>query len=153
MIDLAHLAHQTVAGGLAAAGFGVLFNIGFRTLPFCFAAGAMALAVRTIGTQYGFNLELSSFLAAFAVGLTAVGLAPRVGIARSSLAVTGVIPMVPGSFAAKAIVAVVPLTTPDPGTDAVTTAVVLLIRLSLIISALGAGVAIPFELFRDRGRD
>lgn len=152
MIDTLHLAHQTVAGGLAAAGFGVLFNIGFRTLPFCFAAGALALAVRTVGTDFGLNLELSSFLAAFAVGLIAVGLAPRVGIARSSLAVTGVIPMVPGSFAAKAIVALVPLTLPDPPVDAVMTAVVLLIRLSLIISALGTGVAIPFELFHDRGR-
>jgi len=151
-IDFIHLFHNMAMGGLSAAGFGVLFNIGFRTLPACFGAGALALAVRTLGTDTGFNLEISSFVAAFAVGLTAATLSIRAGIARSSLAVSGVIPMVPGSFAAKAIVAMIPLTTPDPTPHQVIEAVVYLIRVTLIFGALGAGVAIPFQLLGDRGR-
>jgi uncharacterized membrane protein YjjB (DUF3815 family) len=150
-VDLAHLLHNMAAGGVAAAGFGVLFNIGFRTLPACFGAGALALAIRTIGTDSGFNLEISSFVAAFAVGLTAATLSLRAGIARSSLAVSGVIPMIPGSFATKAIVALIPLTMPDPNAQQVLDAMVYLIRVTLIFGALGAGVAIPFQILGDKG--
>lgn len=151
-VDVLHLLHNLLMGGLAASGFGVLFNIGFRTLPACFVAGALALSIRTLGIDSGFNLETASFIAAFAVGLTAALVSPRIGIARSSLAVTGVIPMIPGSFAAKAIVALVPLTLPDPAPSAVLEAVVYLVRVTLVFGALGAGVAIPFQILGDRGR-
>lgn len=152
--ELLHLFHHMVCGGIAAAGFGVLFNIGFLTLPWCFAAGALALMVRTVGVDAGLTLEASSFLAAFAVGVVAQTLSVHGHIARSSLAVAGVIPMIPGSFAAKAIVALFALTAPasEIPAQAILETVQYLVRVTLIFGALGAGVAIPFELLRKQGR-
>jgi uncharacterized membrane protein YjjB (DUF3815 family) len=63
-----HLLHQTICGALAAAGFGVLFNVSFRGLPWCAASGALALALRTAALRQGWSMEAASFVAAIAVG-------------------------------------------------------------------------------------
>lgn len=62
------LLDNTVCGGLAAASFGVLFNVGFRVLPGCAATGALALALRTIALGAGWRLEAASFVAALLLG-------------------------------------------------------------------------------------
>src|SRR5262249_10706709 len=99
------LVDKVVCGGLAAAGFGVLFNVGLRALPWCGASGALALLVRTLALRAGWDLEAASLAASLALS-SAVQLAHiRAGISRNALAVSGCIPMVPGSFAAKAILA------------------------------------------------
>jgi len=43
-MNFAGLLHDIICGGLAAAGFGVLFNVSYRALPWCMASGAFALA-------------------------------------------------------------------------------------------------------------
>ena len=48
MIDVAH---QAAFGALAAWGFGVLFNFDWRSLIWCSALGALALAVQDIGAR------------------------------------------------------------------------------------------------------
>lgn len=65
-----HLLHQAFFGGVAAAGFGVLFNCPPRLLGLCFAYGALALAVRTAGYELaGLSLPTASFAAAFFLSL------------------------------------------------------------------------------------
>jgi uncharacterized membrane protein YjjP (DUF1212 family) len=96
------VAHQTLFGALAAAGFGVLFNFGPRSLVWAALAGALALAVRTVGLQAGWSLEAASFAAAVAVGFGVQVLHRWYAIAGNALAVAGCIPMIPGSAAAKA---------------------------------------------------
>lgn len=59
-VDLLNLLHQALFGGLAASGFGILFNFGWRDLPWCATSGALALAVRTLGQDAGWNLEAAS---------------------------------------------------------------------------------------------
>jgi uncharacterized membrane protein YjjB (DUF3815 family) len=43
-VDLLNLFHQALFGALAACGFGILFNFGWRDLPWCAASGALARA-------------------------------------------------------------------------------------------------------------
>ena len=65
MNPLSHWLHQALFGGIAAAGFGVLFNCPPRLLRLCFASGALALAVRTAGQDAGgLSLPAASFVAA-----------------------------------------------------------------------------------------
>ena len=99
-MNLLFLLHQTICGAIAAAGFGVLFNIGFRSLPWCAASGAVALAVRTYCLGLGWNLEASSFAAALVVSFFVLILRAKTDISQNALDVVGCIPMVPGSFAA-----------------------------------------------------
>jgi len=150
--DFTFLLHQTVCGALAAAGFGVLFNIGYRSLIWCAASGALALAVRTYCLGLGWNLEAASFAAALTVGAAVQVLRARADISQNALDVVGCIPMVPGSFAAKAILGMFALTSTSTGdaTETLITAVQFTLRVTFTIGAIGTGLAIPTLLLRVR---
>jgi len=145
--------HQTICGAIAAVGFGVLFNLGFRSLPWCAATGALALAVRTgCLEQFGWNLEAASFAAALVVGAAVQVLRTRADISQNALDVVGCIPMVPGLFAAKAILGLFALTSIDSAhaADTLVTAVQYTLRVTFTIGAIGTGLAIPSLLLRVR---
>jgi uncharacterized membrane protein YjjB (DUF3815 family) len=152
-MDLLHLLHHTICGGLAAAGFGVLFNINFRALPWCAASGALALAVRTASLGWSWNLEGASFVAALTVGAAVQLLQSRIGVSRNALAVVGCIPMIPGGVAAKAILGLFAVTVQHPATsnEMLVMAVENTLRVMFTIGALGTGLAIPTLLLRARG--
>jgi uncharacterized membrane protein YjjP (DUF1212 family) len=149
---VSHLLHQTLFGGLAAIGFGVLFNIGGRALLWCGAAGALALAIRTAGLDLGYTLEGASFSAALAVGSGVQLLQRRIGVSRNTLAVAGCIPMIPGGFAAKAIIGLFALTAPTVQNPDQTLmlSVQNALRVMFSIGAMGTGLAIPSMLLRVR---
>ena len=152
-MNLPFLLHQTVCGALAAAGFGVLFNIGFRSLPWCAVSGALALAVRTCCLDgLGWNLEAASFAAALTVGAAVQALRARTEISQNALDVVGCIPMVPGSFAAKAILAMFALTSTSTtdASETLITAVQFALRVTFTVGAIGTGLAIPTLLLRVR---
>jgi uncharacterized membrane protein YjjB (DUF3815 family) len=146
------LLHHTVCGALAAAGFGVLFNVGFRGLPWCAASGALALAVRTALLGWDWGLAAASFIAALAVGAAAQSLQSRIGVSRNALAVVGCIPMIPGAFAAKAILGLFAVTAPHPAgaNEILVTAVENALQVTFTVGALGTGLAIPALLLRVR---
>jgi uncharacterized membrane protein YjjB (DUF3815 family) len=146
----AQIVHHTACGAVAAAGFGVLFNIPFSSLPWCAASGALALATRTATLGLGWSLEAASFAAALAVGSAVQILQARIGLSRNALAVTGCIPMVPGSFAAKAILGLFALTAPNPEAagETLVMAVTYSLRVAFTIGAIGTGLAIPSLLLR-----
>lgn len=151
-MHLDHLFHQTLFGGLAAMGFGVLFNIGHRALPWCGLTGGLALAVRTVGLQLGWNLEAASFAAALAVGSLVQLIQDRIGVSRNTLDVAGCIPMVPGVFAAKAILGLFALTAPavKDADQTLIQSVIYFLRVTFTIGAIGTGLAIPSLLLRVR---
>jgi len=151
-MKLGFLIHQAVCGAIAAAGFGVLFNSAFRLLPWCAATGALALAVRTSCLAAGWNLEGASFAAALVVGATVQVLRRRTGLSQDLLDVAGCIAMVPGSFAAKAIIGLFALTTSSVPNEPETliTAVQYTFRVMFTIGAIGTGLAIPTYVLRVR---
>lgn len=147
--DWFHLLHQTVFGGVAAAGFGILFNCPPRIVPVCFGCGALALAVRTMGLDNGLTLPVASFIAAlFLSSVDRIWL--RVESVRGSvLAVVGCIPMVPGSLAAKGITSLLLLSgggygvSPHPLHVAAESLVIVV----LTFAGIGTALAIPNLLF------
>lgn len=145
MIDVIQLLHHSLFGALAAAGFGVLFNVSSRTLPWCTALGALALFVRTLAIQNAWRLDSASFLAALAVGAAVQILQSQFGQVGNPVAVAGCVPMVPGALAAKAILGLVVVTAPHPASADATlaTAIQDSLRVVLTIGAIGTGVAIP----------
>lgn len=149
---LPHLLHQALFGAFAAAGFGVLFNFGFRSLPWCAGAGALALAVRTIGQDLGWSLEGASFAAAIATSCAVSILRRQLGPACNAVALAGCIPMVPGAFFGQALIGFFELTAPtlaDPQTTLIL-AVQSLLRVVFTLGAIGAGLLIPAQLLRNQ---
>ena len=146
------LLHQTAMGAIAAAGFGVLFNVAYRLLPWCAASGAVALATQTACLGLGWSLEGASLAAALVVGIGAQ-LLRHADISQEVLGVVGCIPMVPGSFAAKAVLGLYAVTTgvaSDP--QMLNTAVRYTLRVIFTTGAIGTGLAIPGLLARARLR-
>lgn len=143
--------HQAVFGAVAAAGFGVLFNFGPQRLVWAAVAGALALTVRTLALQAGWNLETASFAAAAVVAL-AVELLRFGPVAvrrpRSVLAIAGCIPMIPGGAATSWIIGLLELTAQTPVDPAASlqTAVSAGLRVVFTIGAIGAGLTMVRSL-------
>lgn len=146
------LLHQTIFGALAAAGFGVLFNVEFRQLPWCGAMGGLALAVRTGCMELGLSLVGASFAAALMVGMAAQLMRLRSDIYQDMFGVAGCIPLIPGSIAAKAILGLFAFTTAAAVSDPqpLVTSVQYTLRVMFTIGAIGTGLAIPTLLRRAR---
>jgi uncharacterized membrane protein YjjB (DUF3815 family) len=141
-----HLLHQALFGGIAAAGFGVLFNCPPRFLWLGFASGALALAVRTGGQEIaGLGLPAASFIAAFFLAFGTTGFAAR----GSVLAVVGCIPMIPGSLAAKGLMNLFELlrATPGEGLPSASAAIENLMLVAFTLVGIGTALAIPPLVF------
>ena len=151
-LDLMNLLHQALFGALAAAGFGVLFNIGPKTLIWAMGAGALALSVRTFGLQIGWSLEAASFAAALTASSAVRFVRIWLGAARNSVALAGCIPMVPGAFMSQAILGLFAATAPHAQTDisAFLVALEYMLRVIFTLGGIGAGLAIPAYLLRTR---
>jgi uncharacterized membrane protein YjjB (DUF3815 family) len=148
-----HVLHQALFGAVAAAGFGVLFNFGARSLAWCAAMGALALAVRTLGQSAGWSLESASFVAALATAGVVFVLLPRLGAAADAIALAGCIPMVPGAFFGQALLGFFALSAPQAPNADVTIVVAMqaMVRVIFTLGAIGAGLAIPSHIARRRG--
>jgi uncharacterized membrane protein YjjB (DUF3815 family) len=145
-----HLLHQAFFGGIAAAGFGVLFNCPPRFLWLGFASGALALAVRTGGQEIGgFGLPAASFIAAFLLAALNRMLEEPDSPRGSVLAVVGCIPMIPGSLAAKGLMNLFELlrTTPGEGLLSTTAALENLMLVAFTLVGIGTALAIPTLVF------
>jgi uncharacterized membrane protein YjjB (DUF3815 family) len=140
-----HLLHQAFFGGVAAAGFAVLFNCPPRLLWIGFGAGALALAVRTGGQEIG-GLGLP---AALVLALLNRILESPDSLRGSVLAVVGCIPMIPGSLAAKGLMNLFELLKASPGEGllAATAAVENLMLVVFTLVGVGTALAIPPLLF------
>ncbi len=151
-IDAVTFLHDVTCGALAAAGFGVLFNIGFKALPWCAASGAFALAIRSIALGLSWRLEAASFVAALALASLVLLLPSSNRASRSALRVVGCIPMIPGALAAKAILGLFAMTAQPSGSgnEAVVSALTTTFRVVFTIGALGTGLAIPMLLIESR---
>jgi uncharacterized membrane protein YjjB (DUF3815 family) len=149
-MDWWKLLHHTLCGAIAAAGFGVLFNISFRSLPWAAASGALALLVRTICLNSGWSFQAASFAAALAVGFAVQALQKKADLSQNALDVAGCIPMIPGSFAAKAILGLFSLAAQNPASanETLLAAVEFTLRVMFTIAAIGTGLAIPNLLLR-----
>jgi uncharacterized membrane protein YjjB (DUF3815 family) len=149
-MNIPAILHQTLFGGLAAMGFGVLFNMHHRHLLWCGISGGLALAVRTVALQLGWSLEAASFAAALAVGGTVQTFQKQIGVSRNILDVAGCIPMVPGGFAAKAILGLFALTAPNPANpdETLIISVEYFLRVAFTVGAIGTGLAIPSLMLR-----
>jgi uncharacterized membrane protein YjjB (DUF3815 family) len=144
-----HLLHQGLFGGIAAAGFGVLFNCPPKMLLECFGSGTLALAVRTIGQSNGLTLPEAAFFAALAVATLERLLQQYQSTRGSILSVVGCIPMVPGSLAADGLTNLFSLLSTRPADEGLATAhgMKSLLVVAFTLAAIGTGLAIPRLLY------
>lgn len=145
-----HTIHQAIFGGIASAGFGILFNCSPRTIFHCLASGAMALAIRTACQSANLNLPESAFFAALSVASAERLLQPFQHTRGSIIALVGCIPMVPGSVAAKGVTNLFMLLQAHPPEAAAIDGMRNILEVTLTLAAIGTALAIPQLIYPEK---
>lgn len=137
---------------LAALGFALVFNAPRRALLGCAFAGAVGHAVRTALMMTGLSLEFSTLAGALTVGLIGYVLARRLQIPVLVFTICGAIPLVPGSFAFRAMLAIINVAaaTPDTAAPFLTEAAITFAKTGITLAAIAVGIAAPALIFERR---
>jgi uncharacterized membrane protein YjjP (DUF1212 family) len=142
---------------VAALGFAVLFNIPPRILLGSVVAATVGRAVRTLLIGSGVGVvaipEVATLFGAMAIGFLGQRMARYWRVPSVLFTVSGIIPMIPGTFAFGTMISVL---TFAGGTDSAESAPLLIeaaanaIKTGLILTALATGIVIPSLLFSRR---
>lgn len=135
---------------VAAVGFAMLFNVPRRSLIACALTGATGHAIRALLMHFGMNIIPATLAGATVLGFVAEYCSHRWSAPALVFTVTGAIPMVPGAFAYRAMLAAIRMTTADAATgmSILVDAGINFITTGLILAALAFGIAMPQLLFR-----
>ena len=131
---------------VATLGFAVLFNAPKYALPYCALIGALGYALRTTLTSGGMGIVLATLCAALLIGVLATILAQRFAVSGVLFAVSPAIPLVPGSYAYKAVMGIVmAANAPDlePHSELLLAAFDNGLKAMLTILFLSFGIALP----------
>ena len=92
--------------GIAAIGFGILFNVPRSALLTVFTLGFGAGFIKFGLIHFNIHVVLGSFLAAFFVGLISIPMAHKIHQPPVVFSIPPVIPMIPGYFAYETVLSI-----------------------------------------------
>jgi len=117
MMEWVSLLLDALWAAIPAVGFGMIFNVPRSTLPLCALGGALTYGLREVLLHHHFSIELSTFIAATAIGIIGVFWSRRYVMPRPVYTVPSIIPMIPGTYAYEMMISLVSMNT-DGVTDA-----------------------------------
>ncbi|QFI53482.1 threonine/serine exporter family protein [Aeromonas simiae] len=152
MMDLLWLlAKDAFWSAIPAVGFAMIFNVPPRLLKYCAMGGALAHSLRTLLIHSGVPIEWATLAAATTVGFVCVYWARRLLVPRPVFSVASIIPMIPGSFAFKAMISIVELNINGFSLTLLENALENGLKALFIVAALSFGLAIPsLVVYRNR---
>ncbi|MGB5417321.1 threonine/serine exporter family protein [Algibacter sp.] len=100
------LLEVAIWSGIAALGFGLLFNIPRKTMITVFVLGFAAGLIKFTLLNFGFNIVLATLIAVIFVGVVSMPLAHKIHHPPVVFCIPPVIPMIPGYFAYKTVLSV-----------------------------------------------
>jgi len=92
--------------GIAAVGFGLLFNIPKNSVLTVFFLGFGAGFIKFLLIHFNVHVVLGSFLAAFFVGIISIPMAHKIHQPPVVFSIPPVIPMIPGYFAYETVLSI-----------------------------------------------
>lgn len=150
-MEILEIVLKSIAAGIAALGFGILFNVPQRTLFPIGILGAMGGLVKFGVMFFNVDIVFASFLSATFIGLVSIRMAYSKDSPPLVFYIPSVIPLIPGFFIYKMMLGIMSLTsindtdiylqnlmnTVNNGTKAI-----------FILISLGIGVAVPMLITR-----
>ena len=149
-MEILNILLRGIFGGVAAVGFGVLFNVPRRTLLHVFLLGALSVMTKTIMMELNISISLASFTGAAAVGFLSLFAAHDKKSPPLVFAIPAVIPLVPGIFTYRMMTGLIRLTT-ETGpqfNELFAQTVHNGLKATFVIMALSVGVSVPHLLLR-----
>ncbi|RED46332.1 uncharacterized membrane protein YjjB (DUF3815 family) [Winogradskyella eximia] len=96
--------------GIAAVGFGILFNIPRKAILTVFLLGFGAGFIKFVLLHYNINIVLASLIAASFVGILSLPLAHGIHQPPVVFSIPAVIPMIPGYYAYEMVLSIMSFT-------------------------------------------
>ncbi len=148
------IAHDAFFAAIAGVGFALVSTPSRRSLPFVALLAAVGHALRfTMQETLGANITIASFAAALAIGFLSVPLARRLKCPAGLLSFPALLPMIPGMYDYKAVLALVQFMRADLGAQPRLTELIIAffynsLTALFVMCALVVGILVPLQLFR-----
>jgi len=134
---------ECLLAAVPAVGFAVAFNVPAKYLKFCAVGGALGFLARSVMLENGMQISLATFIASILVSFYAVLWAQRSMAHPRVISVASIIPMIPGVYAYKTMIAVVELANQGYDMAMMQSAVENGLKTFFILGAIAFGLAIP----------
>ncbi|MGR5558756.1 threonine/serine exporter family protein [Vibrio fortis] len=144
------LANDMFFAAIPAVGFALVFNVPQRALVYCALGGAIGHGSRYLMMHFGVPIEWATFFAATLVGMIGVHWSHKLLAHPKVFTVAALIPMVPGVFAFKAMIAMVEINNMGYTPELVAMLMESFLKAMFIIAGLAIGLAVPGLLFYRR---
>ena len=144
---LIHLIDDMFFAAIPAVGFALLFNVPPKALKYCAFLGALAHGVRTLLIYYHTPFVFATFIATTMIGFIGVYLSQRYLAHPKVFTVAAIIPMIPGVYAYKAMIAIVRMNNDGFSNELFMQMMDNFIKTGFILGALVFGLAFPGLLF------
>ncbi|HQR52569.1 MAG TPA: threonine/serine exporter family protein [Burkholderiales bacterium] len=148
------VAIDALFSALAAVGYAALFGVPPRIAWACLVCGVASHALRTLLMHAGVQMVAATLVGALAVGFLAQIFARRFRAPAATFAFPGVVAMVPGSFAFRAVVGSLEIVAAGAHAAPTLVAETLSLYLSCVLmtAAIAVGLAAPLIIWPSRSR-
>ena len=140
---------------LAAVGYALLFNVPLRIAWACMACGVASHTLRTLLFHNGIDLITGTLIGSLAASCLAEGFARHFQAPAAAFAFPGVVAMVPGAYAFRAVIGSLEIAHATGGPQLVADTLALGFTVMLMVGAIAVGIAAPVLLLaplRQSGR-
>ena len=144
------VAQDALFSALAACGYAVLFSVPTRMAWACGVCGVASHTLRTLLFHSGVDLITGTLVGALAAGVLAQGFARHFRAPAVALAFPGVVAMIPGAYAFRAVFGALQVAEATAAPATVTETLSLSATVVLMVGAIVVGVAAPALLFPPR---
>ena len=110
MESILKLIELSIWSGIAAVGFGILFNIPKKAIFTVFILGFASGLTKSILLNFHVNIVIASFIGALLVGFMSMPLAHKIHQPPVVFSIPAIIPMIPGFYAYKTVLSIMNFT-------------------------------------------
>ena len=144
------LVNDMFFAAIPAVGFAMVFNVPPKYLSYCALGGALGHGLRMLLLKHGMQVEWATFSASTTVGFIGLYWSQKLNVSPKIFTVAAMIPMVPGVYVYKAMIAIVEINHRGFSLDIWKIFAENFIKGISIIAALAIGLAMPSLLFYRR---
>jgi len=153
MIDIIiSLLEVSLWSGIAAVGFGILFNVPRKAIGTVFFLGFGAGLIKFILLHFHVHIVLASLIAALFVGVLSMPMAHKIHQPPVVFSIPPVIPMIPGYYAYETVLSIMDFifmeTNPVKRVELIDTIFTNGFTMFFILISLTVGVSLPMLLLR-----
>ena len=153
-VPLLPIPEDALFSALAAIGYAFLFNVPVRLCWACVICGVCSHTLRTAAVHFGIDIVTATMLGALAVGFLSQVFAHWFRAPPAAFAFPGVVAMVPGSYAFRAVIGALQIAQAGAGSPAplIAETTSLIIASLLLTGAIAVGLAAPLVFGKNSAR-